>query len=908
MPDSDSPTPPSSDSKPSASHYAPELPLAGDLQQLLPPGQYIIERFLGQGGMGAVYKGLQMPLRRPVAVKIMQKGAADEFDFEERFRREAYAMAALTHPHIVQVFDCGDAGPNFLFISMELVEGGDLSQLLKAGGMTPEHALGLLVQICDALQAAHDCGIVHRDIKPANIFITREGRAKVADFGLAKSMDAKTFMTQTGMGMGTPDYAAPEQYEGAKDLDHRADIYALGVMMYQMLTGVLPRGAYRPPSRRAAVDPRLDDMVFKAMEHAREDRYQRVEDLKADILSLAETAPPPANHPSTVSSLPLPQVAAAPVQRTTAPLAAKSGPMKPTAARPRTVTTAPPAKKGGMGTIVGVLGVVAVLVAGAFFFMQKRGVPPVSQDAATAAAPSATAPPSTTGSTTSSSGSSNTPGVTVTQASTSLASPTAAVSLSSPRSSTIVPSPIAPLPPASPFPSAATAPPLVSPAAPKMPISDIASRLMSPNYKWSEPVNLGPGVNSPLQDCEPTLSADGLILVFARWGVGVDSSDLYEAQRRSVNEPFGAARALTEVNTSAREARPCLSADGLTLYFSGPKQSMAILESQRKDRNSPWQPPVKIESLSSGAGEFANPSLDGLTMLVTSWRGKGMLDLYLSRRDSPTAAWGRPEELGEGVNTEDTEFGAFVASDNRTLLFLRAPKSSWPERELFVATRNDNNGFETRAVRLPFGKDANSVWLSQDGRTMWVSSPSPLPGQGIWDIWELQLVPTSDEAIAADLKETLIAAHPKIAQLEAGFQAHYAVDAQKPFEEAVASLKQSYIANGISRARATAEAKGSLPEVNALDEEKAALAKGDDVPADTPGTLAGLKSLHATYRDAVAKLAAKRAKDAAPLYDLYVRELNRYVFDLTRDKKIEEAKQVTLLRDHMARLKSGAGT
>src|SRR6187401_2776907 len=134
----------------SGGRYTPELPLAEELQALL-EGKYVVESFLGQGGMGAVYKGLQMPLKRPVAIKILQKtqaGAEDDFDFEERFKREAYAMAALTHPNIVQVYDCGDAGENFLFISMELVEGGDLSDAIKKGLVTPEVALAMIGPIC----------------------------------------------------------------------------------------------------------------------------------------------------------------------------------------------------------------------------------------------------------------------------------------------------------------------------------------------------------------------------------------------------------------------------------------------------------------------------------------------------------------------------------------------------------------------------------------------------------------------------------------------------------------------------------------------------------------------------------------------------------------------------------------
>src|SRR6187401_2553456 len=141
MSDSDQPLPPrpgSQPAAPSASNYLPELPYVEELQVLL-EGRYVVESFLGQGGMGAVYRGLQLPLKRPVAIKILQKqGEKGDFDFEERFKREAYAMASLTHPNIVQVYDCGDAGENFLFISMELVEGGDLSDAIKAGQVTPD--------------------------------------------------------------------------------------------------------------------------------------------------------------------------------------------------------------------------------------------------------------------------------------------------------------------------------------------------------------------------------------------------------------------------------------------------------------------------------------------------------------------------------------------------------------------------------------------------------------------------------------------------------------------------------------------------------------------------------------------------------------------------------------------------
>jgi serine/threonine protein kinase len=358
-------------SQPSDSHYSIELPYAEELQALL-GGSYVVESFLGQGGMGAVYKGLQMPLKRPVAIKILRrKGQVDDFGFEERFKREAYAMAGLTHPNIVQVYDCGDAGENFLFISMELVEGGDLSDSIKERKITPDVALRLIPQICDGLQAAHERGIVHRDIKPANIFLTKDGRAKVADFGLAKKFDAQsTFVTKTGLGMGTPDYAAPEQYEGIPDIDHRADIYALGVMMYQMLTGALPRGNYKPASQRVGTDPRIDAIIGKAMENDRADRFQSAAEIKAALAAMSaspsRSAVPATNVTATAAVRPPTKpVTQAPATRIPRPA--------PPRGRVASSVVAPPASKEKRGSKAGIIAItitLAVVALGARMFLK----------------------------------------------------------------------------------------------------------------------------------------------------------------------------------------------------------------------------------------------------------------------------------------------------------------------------------------------------------------------------------------------------------------------------------------------------------------------------------------------------------------------------------------------------------
>jgi formylglycine-generating enzyme required for sulfatase activity/predicted Ser/Thr protein kinase len=286
--DPDSATIPLSGPRPTLSGSNVDLPLPEELAKLLPAGAYEVTDFLGAGGMGAVYKGMQVRLKRPVAIKIMRRDMGKDHDFEARFEREAQAMAKLNHPNIISVIDFGEAGPDYLFIVMELVDGTDLMDVIRSKQMTQEMALTLLPQICDALQFAHDHGIVHRDIKPSNIMLTRDGRVKMADFGLAKHFDhADTgFRTQTGTGMGTPDYAAPEQFDPTTPVDHRADIYALGVMIYQMITGALPRGVWRPPSQRAPVSTQWDAVVSRAMQNDPSERYQKASEVKTELSSI----------------------------------------------------------------------------------------------------------------------------------------------------------------------------------------------------------------------------------------------------------------------------------------------------------------------------------------------------------------------------------------------------------------------------------------------------------------------------------------------------------------------------------------------------------------------------------------------------------------------------------------------
>lgn len=303
---------------PPSSGFVP--PTVAELAPLFP--QLEILELLGKGGMGAVYKARQPGLDRLVALKILPPEISHDPAFAERFQREARALAKLSHPHIVAVYDFGtteanggrqppgaaghelnqgaDAprSPSLCFIVMEFVDGANLRQTIRAGKLAAAEALAIVPQICEALQFAHDEGIVHRDIKPENILIDKRGRVKIADFGLAKLManggreSPGASLTATHQVMGTLRYMAPEQMQGSREVDHRADIYSLGVVFYELLTGELPMGRFAPPSKKVQVDVRLDEVVLRALEQDPEQRFQHASDVKSELDTISRTPLP----------------------------------------------------------------------------------------------------------------------------------------------------------------------------------------------------------------------------------------------------------------------------------------------------------------------------------------------------------------------------------------------------------------------------------------------------------------------------------------------------------------------------------------------------------------------------------------------------------------------------------------
>src|SRR6266850_1521809 len=244
---------------------------------------------LGRGGMGVVFKARQPRLDRLVALKILTRGKERDSHFAERFQREAQALARLSHSNIVMVYDFGETS-GLYYLLMEYVDGLNLRQLLQTRKVTPEQALAIVPKICEALQYAHEQQIVHRDIKPENVLMDKYGRVKIADFGIAKILDQSrpngSLTGEKGV-IGTPHYMAPEQIEKPATVDHRADIYSLGVVFYELLTGELPLGRFPAPSQKIQVDVRLDEIVLHALEKEPKRRYQQAREFKTDLETVA---------------------------------------------------------------------------------------------------------------------------------------------------------------------------------------------------------------------------------------------------------------------------------------------------------------------------------------------------------------------------------------------------------------------------------------------------------------------------------------------------------------------------------------------------------------------------------------------------------------------------------------------
>ncbi|MCX7944536.1 MAG: serine/threonine protein kinase [Deltaproteobacteria bacterium] len=246
---------------------------------------YEIIGLIGKGGMGAVYKARQLSLNRLVAIKVLKGEYATQKDFILRFNREAEVLAKLSHPNIVPIIDKGAKDGLFYFV-MEFIEGETLRQKLKNGRLRFDEAIKYTLQILRAISFAHKQNVIHRDLKPENVLIDLSGNVRIADFGLADIVGVQNdySLTGSGMAMGTAHYMAPEQRRDAKRVDKRADIFSLGITLYEMLAGEIPHGNFKKICQiRNDVNPQIDIVIEKAIASKPQDRYQSADEMAVAI-------------------------------------------------------------------------------------------------------------------------------------------------------------------------------------------------------------------------------------------------------------------------------------------------------------------------------------------------------------------------------------------------------------------------------------------------------------------------------------------------------------------------------------------------------------------------------------------------------------------------------------------------
>jgi hypothetical protein len=294
---------------PTTPHAPRDLPTTDELARLFP--ELEILGLLGRGGMGAVYRARQPHLDRLVALKVLPPRSSDP-DAVARFSREARAMARLRHPNIVTIFESGRKGDLYYFL-MEFVPGRNLRQVMTGGPVPPAEAVRIVLEVCAGLGAAHEMGHLHRDVKPENILLDERGRVQIADFGLTRPTDpaGDARLTRSDQVMGTFAYMAPEQFHSPLDVDHRADLYSVGVVFYELLTGRRPQGRFEPPSRLCDCGERFDAVVLRALEQDPSRRHQTAAELRAEVEALQDvapvairSAPPPLPPASPISTTP----------------------------------------------------------------------------------------------------------------------------------------------------------------------------------------------------------------------------------------------------------------------------------------------------------------------------------------------------------------------------------------------------------------------------------------------------------------------------------------------------------------------------------------------------------------------------------------------------------------------------
>ncbi|MEN3939893.1 family 16 glycoside hydrolase [Prosthecobacter sp. SYSU 5D2] len=864
------------------------------LAQLLP--QYQIESLLGRGGMGAVYRGKQVALDRAVAIKLLPAELTADAEFVGRFQREARTLARMQHPGIVSVYDFGQTSQGHLYFIMEYVDGTDLHRVIHGPGLKPAQVLEIVAQVCEALQYAHSQGVMHRDIKPANVLLTQDGRAKLADFGLARpTQEDSGGFTRSNVVMGTPDYIAPEQLYGQSD--HRADLFSLGVMLYEMLTGQTPRGAWSLPSQRVRVDVRLDQVVLRALQQDVSLRYQQASEMKTDVDQIRFT--PPAS-PKAAPGKAVPAAA----------------PAKPAAKQ----AAAPPAsparkhRKKSNGRLV-FLGVTLplVLLAGGYGWLSRkheaqarraeepaRPAPAPAADPQRALAPSLPVPPTQTATMTT-----------------------------------------------------APAPPPTTTATP--PQQTAALELAVPVPDWLKQARQKGGRLKLFGTWKGQAISLGKAVEFDDFVKVVTSEHGWAAVRKNgetyaATWPNGHLPPFQTQDVSGGHLISLLlkDSDGLGYKILWHGESLRRDEVVHPQAYTCLHPYQLVLALSQ----------DGRILKTSEWGGSGKkippsdffrgFTAVASTQDHCLVA--KPGQPLEGWNITDgsrTRFPArltdVVAMDATSQSVITLTRSGSPS----VFSLSDRAPSATETSVPP---DLGPMIAVKAGRTMYAAQRP----DGTWCAWGhaedlisqterngLMLdvdydyqpgisrvmmwieatsgsVPSADPApkvaaTPAPMTTTPPAAIPiksgdkpaedaagRLAELAIQFQAAYDRDIGSSLNINVADLDRKYLA-AVQRALESASAAGGLDEAVQLREEEKRVQNKAALPSYDFDTLpASLKNLRKTYREALARLILASKMDAQPLYERYDAVLAAYQTELTQQRLLDDAMKVRTVREKLS--------
>lgn len=713
---------------------------------------YELLEVIGQGAFGTVFRAIDEKLQRIVAVKVIALDLAVASPARKRFLREAQVAAAVRHPNVVAIFAVEEFPIPYLV--MEFVPGMTLQQRLNdEGPLDLEAVLRIAVQIAAGLDAAHQQNLIHRDIKPGNILLESgpNPAVKISDFGLARTSDDAS-ISHSGMIAGTPLYMAPEQALGLT-LDHRADLFSLGSVIYQMLSG---RPPFRAPTTLAVMKRVVEDTPRSLEETIPEIPVW----MRAIVQRLHAKKPEErfrsANELYTTLNECLDDI--------------KNGPKQRSVLQSQSIETKQHQSRGQHSgkRVVLLLG---TLLVGTLALLMYSGTLPRLVVLAKAVVDNEglllvdTSDPKltyylgehqvildSTSSTQTVPWPTGEHELKIFQEEWLVEHRT--IFIKRGQTAVIARSHI-PL-------QAAASERRVSKRVSDAKPSPTIRRLLSAEYTWSTPVSLGVNVNSTNEDSHPTLSADGLCLVFFSEGDG-EEYGLFECRRQSTTDPFGPRVHLSNhlVPDANLNMTPTLSPDGLHLIFASHTDCTNLYQTHRATRDSPWEPAVLLsDAIVSDVHEtYGRVTSDGLKLYFCSNRHDIVddnLNIWRSERATREAPWPAPSLVEPRVNTLLLESCPHPLQNGRDLLFVRANGKSnngFPVLLLHLGVLNDKGTYDVQVIDSPV---EHSFWLAADEQTVIFSSTRP-DGLGSLDLWQTQRVPVAaatDRPAAAEVTAT----------------------------------------------------------------------------------------------------------------------------------------------------------